>query len=323
MPFVDFAGEVLSGYGPGQRANATRLMMSQALRELGQHVTLVTDLTQASIARWVEAQPAARSTARSEALLRCIRVAVLRAYDEELIRVNPFKRKPIKRWLRIKPPGPRVQPESPEDVGRILDSLDSAARTGDWRSGRIQAFGYLLAYCPVRRDDALYALRADFDREHHTLTCWERKTKKPIHLPLASPLFRVLDRWEKRCGRSQFLFPAFRDWFAAPDAPPTKNPWRGATGYKPIDGLRAAAARAGVDPATVSCHGFRRFIATWAGEWGIGPEERRLLLGHTTEDTARRWYVTPQFRRLAAAVELIDYGRGDWPESIKRNRGMS
>jgi integrase len=106
------------------------------------------------------------------------------------------------------------------------------------------------------------------------------KTRTSARLVGISPdLAVVLERWIPQCG-SEWLFPGVR----------RKVPWfHGAPGKKPLDCIKAAAARAGIPHVTI--HAFRRSLATHAKRLGINASETKGLLGHGSLRTTQDWYM--------------------------------
>ena len=163
----------------------------------------------------------------------------------------------------------------------------------------------------MRRGEILRLRREDIDFENGAIYVVDRggesfgdfadrdglKTEgseAPVGMP--DHLHSVLKKWLEN-NPSQWVFPNV----------PDTGPWReGSPGAKPLDRLRAAFARAGVE------HGnFQGCRQTWAtmGEslWGFqGPLIRRQLR-HADERTTRGHYMKADVANLASAVRTIGF----------------
>lgn len=303
VTFTRLTDDCLALYGPSMRARATFRMMSQAATELSAvpGVKRSSDLTPQTLARWIDRHPG-RSPARTEALLRCIRVMANFAVAAGWLRASPFAFRPLKQWVRADSGPARPRParhKTADQVGRILRQLDADAAGGAWRSRRLQALGYVYAYTAMRRDEALHVLAANVDLAGRTIRLepvddWRPKTVRSARiLPIADPLHEVLSLWLPHCG-SRWLFPGHR----------LRSPWSGGPGYKPIHQLRDAAKRAGVPDMTII--GFRKSFGTLAKAMGLGPLEVQAILGHTSIATQEHYdeeaveSLRPAMRRIAA-----------------------
>lgn len=306
------ADKILALYAPPMAAAATLRQMRQILREIGEvpGIKRSSDLDEQAIAKWIAIHALGdrpRSPARTESLLRCLRVICNYAIFKHWLADSPFHFKPLKRWVRADAgPARRVSPprrKTAEEIGRLLHLLDGEASEGTWRAGRLQALVYVYVFTGLRRDEALHMLAKNVDLGRLTLKIepvgnWRPKTVRSARtLPLADPLAEVLARWAPRCG-SEWLFPGKR----------LKSPWIGATGYKPIDAIRGAAERAGIGQIWIKT--FRVGVGT-DGKQVLSGLEMQTILGHADAET-QRWYdeeqvdsMRPAMKRLAA---LYGYG---------------
>lgn len=302
VSFSRLTDDCLALYGPSMRARATFRMMRQALAELATvpGVKRSSDLTPQTLGRWIELHRD-RSPARTEALLRCVRVAANFAVTSGWLRASPFAFRPLKQWVRsdagqAKPAAKRHK--GGDEIVRILRQTDREAAEGSWAAGRLQALAYVYAFTAFRRDEALHLLASNVDLKRATLTIepvddWRPKTVRSARtLPLADPLAEVLALWLPRCN-SRWLFPGRR----------LKSPWSGGPGYKPIDAIRGVAERAGVSGMTII--GFRKSFGTAAKAMGLGPLEVQAILGHTSIATQAHYdeeavdSLRPAMRRIA------------------------
>ena len=312
LSWPEFCETLLLQYAPPLRSPATLRMMFQALNELGAHIATVAELDEAAIARFVAAQPPARSVARTVALLRCHRIAANFAARKGWIPSSPFAWRGVNAWLRAdSKPRRKKLVLSADDVGRFLEVMDRRASTGGWREGRARALAYIYAFTGLRRDEGTHLLRRNFDRRARTLTVepfagWRPKTVPSARtVPLHRQLYEVLCEWEPRCG-SDFLTPGHR----------LRGPWKGGPGYQPIDVFRDAAREAGIGDITIIA--IRRTLATMSPAWGIDPEFRRQLLGHTDVETSETWYIQREVELLRTAVNRIHYGPPSDPPASRR-----
>lgn len=304
--FSQFTHEVLALNEPPIRAKGTLRQMAQVLREFSQLPTIemADDLTIPAIAAWIRAHPD-RTAVRTASLLRSLSSACAYAVAAGYIPISPFSYRRVGQWVRDQPVAPdrprEPQHQSAEAVDRLLRMLDAEAAGGSWKSGRMQAFAYLLAYTGVRKGEALALKKWDIDLARQTLSIQPRltfrpKTRKSVAtIPLADPLVRVLGLWLPMCG-DEWVFPGVR----------MRGPWLGGSpGSKPLDELKAAGRRAGIHNLTIA--GFRKTIGTHAKRWGLGQLELKALLRHSNVET-QRWYDEEQVESLRPAVARIHFG---------------
>jgi integrase len=270
--------EILKAYTPPLRAKATFFKMRQVLFEFP--AKKVTDLSLEGVANYVLAHQN-RSPATIKSLLTSLRIVARIAKSQGVLAFNPFDVRPPDRWVRtdVQPQAHKRLHRSAEQIGRFLDLLDREAARGGWKEGRLQALGYLYAFTGLRKMEALTLELEDIDLEARTLSIrpkanWRPKTlHSAATLPLALPLHEVLRLWLPRTG-CQWVFPGVR----------LSGPWtQGAPGTKPLDQIRAAGERAGIEGLTIL--GFRKTIGTLGKTFGLGPLEVQKLLRHTSTKT--------------------------------------
>jgi integrase len=304
--FAEFQAEVLSLYGPPIRSKGTYRKMSQSLREFAMLSTVkkASDLTAANVAAWIGSHPR-RTPATTVSLLRSLSSAAsYAARVSHDIKESPFAWRPVSHWVRgqaLAPdrPGPRRH-QTAAAVLSLLELVDREAGEGAWKSGRLQALVYLLAYTGVRKGEALSLRPWDIDLDRSILSIEPRvdfrpKTKKSAaKLPIADPLAEVFRLWLPRCG-GEWVFPGVR----------LTKPWRGGPpGYKPLDEIRSAGERAGIEGLTIAS--FRKTIGTLAKTWGLGQLELKALLRHSNVET-QRWYDEEAVESLRPAVAKIQF----------------
>ena len=305
MPFARFTAEVLSLYEPPIRAKGTYRQMSQVLREFAElpSVRTVTDLRPPAVAAWIADHPD-RTPARTASLMRSLSSAVSYAMSERYLKSSPFAFRRVNQWVRDQcQVSDRPQPsrhQSAESIQRLLSTLDTEASCGTWKAGRLQALVYLLAFTGLRKGEALHLHVADVDLSGCTIVIQPRRTFRPktrrsaARIPIAEPLADVLALWLPRTG-CRWVFPGVE----------CRGPWlSGCPGYKPLDEIRAAGERAGIDGLTIA--GFRKTIGTLAKTWGLGQLEVKALLRHSNTET-QRWYDEEQVETLRPAVAQIRF----------------
>jgi integrase len=306
VSFSRFETEILSLNEPPLRAKATWRQLRQVLREFAALPSMgrANDLRPAAIAAWIKAHPM-RSPARTASLLRSLSGACSYAVGEGYLRRSPFAFRKVHEWIRnevLAPEHPRPnRHRSAEEIERVLRLLDAEASLGAWKSGRLQALVYLVAFTGLRKSEALHLRPWDIDLDARTVSIEPRRSsrlktrKSAAKLPLAEPAVDVLRRWKPRCG-DRYLFPGVRGI----------GPWLGGCpGYKPLEEVQAAGERAGV--AGLTFLGLRKGIGTLAKSWGLGPLEVQALLRHTSVET-QRWYDEERIESLRPAVAKIRYG---------------
>lgn len=316
MPIAAFEAEILALYKPPMRAAATRVMMAQALRELRslEAVTTTADLTPGLIARWIDRFP--RSSQRTLALLRCIRVACNVAVRLHWLTVSPFTVRPLRAWIRrdARPSrnAGRVYRRSQAEVQQLLRLLDDEAPTS-WQCHRLQALVYTYVYTAFRRNEALHLLARNVDLAAESITIeplsgvWMPKTVASAHaVPMAGALKPVLASWlpvsrweavERQTGYG-YLFPGSRCF----------GPWVGGSGgYDAFSQIRAAARRAGLGDVTPIY--MRKWFGTQAKALGLGRLEVQGFLGHACPYTQAAYDEEKvESLRPAAAKLSLFYG---------------
>ena len=278
------------------RHRNTRNRLRQALREacdLAGEGATTEALTPALVARFA-ARGGRKST--TAGLLASLRVAVKFAAGRRYVRGD------LVGLCSFRAPGhesARRRHHGRAEVARVLARL--AASASDFRGGRLHAFACVLAYCGLRKTEALRLKVADVDLRRGFLFVkpngQELKTpgsEAPVPIPAA--LAKVLAAWVPRCGSEWLISRMDR-----------RGPWVGGSyGDRPGDRLKAEGLASGVDGFTpVSLrHSLASHLAGW---WGCGREQIRLMLRHTTEQT-QGYYVHPDLANLRQAVHGFDYG---------------
>jgi len=317
IPFADFKQEFMPLYGPRFRAPSTRKGMEYTLRLLDSlGVETTADFTVPLITRLIESRPREHSDHTLKGLL--LRVQAVVSYAEKagyLPGRNPFRVRPIKTWVR---PARAVGKKhlTRDEIKAILGLArrDSEDRRGwaQWRARRLHCAVAVAAYTGLRKmeiftlqviDVNLPARSIDVvDRVEHR--CKTPGSAQPVPIPEA--LVPILEMWiHHRLDAppgfdrpaSLYLFPTIA----------TASPWiSGCPGGKPLDRLKAVAARAGVAEG-VTWHALRRSIATHLEAHGAGPAMIQRLLRHTSPETTERWYRKADLHNMLATVGDFQY----------------
>jgi len=328
IPLDRFRDEVLDLYRPPLRARKTfdkvRLVLDLVEPLAGPGATTA-DLTPALVARFVASRPAGESPNTTISLLNSLRAACTYAKSQGYVRASPFDFR--RQWVRpSKPEGPRHHTR--EEIARVLELLraDVDARRGwpRWRARRLYALTALVAYTGMRRNEALHLHAGDVDLDGRMVAIVERdggrlKTSAAAQpVPMPEALAPILADWLAHRLDAPTTGPDVPDAAAArpvcPDCPwlfpgvTRKGPWTGGpAGDKPLDRLRAAGERAGVEGLTFLS--LRHSFATHAEFWGLGPAILQRILRHTTART--QWhYRHADADNLRAAVRRIEFGEG-------------
>lgn len=184
------------------------------------------------------------------------------------------------------------------DIARVLDHLrrDSAS----WEGGRLFAFAATLAYCGLRKTEALRLRVEDVDLTRGFVFVLangaDLKTEgSAAPVPIPGALRPILSRWLGRCG-SEWVFPGVK----------RLGPWTGGgTGKRAGDRLAAAGRAAGVEGFTP--HTLRHSLATHLRlSWRLTPKQIQMVLRHSDEFT-QEGYIHPDLQDLAELVEGFDF----------------
>ena len=315
IKFDRFIAELLKIYEPPLRSKRTGEKLRYVLELLsgllgpeGTTAGLSLDL----VARFVKSRPAAESPHTTHGLLANVRSACNFAVSQGYLRTSPFSYR--RRWIRLSAPT-RKKHHSKEDLRRVLDLLATEVRDATgwarWRARRLQALVATVAYTGLRRDEALHLHAADVDLPGRMILLVERtkllKTEmssQPVPIPTA--LVPILESWMVHrldipesswsLDDCPWLFPGVT----------RKNAWEGgAPGCRPLDQLKAAGERAGVQGLTFQS--LRHSWATHAESWGMSDVMIQRVLRHTTTRTQLR-YRHPDLDNMRSAVDGIDFG---------------
>ena len=305
--------EVLSLYRYPLRKRATRKMMVQTFRELRalSAFQLTTDLTPGLVSDWICAHPG-RSSVRTEALLRNVRVIANLAKAMRWLDVSPFEVRRLKAWLRPDAVPSRnldrVYRRSQDEIQRLLRLLDNEA-SASWQGRRLQCLVYVYVYTAFRKQEALHLLASNVNFERQTITIkplapdWTPKTVVSARTaPMPSVLAEVLRPWVRICGSELcqeqcgygYLFPGTK----------LVGPW--AAGSPPYDAysqIIAAGERAAIGHITPIYA--RHWFGTNAKTMGLGKLEVQGYLGHACPYT-QRYYDDEAVESLRPAANRLE-----------------
>jgi integrase len=267
------------------------------------------------VSRYVLSRPPGQSSETLRSVLSSLRAVCSYAEACGYLgagRISPFRIKRLSKWV-TRTERKEGRHLSRDEIRRVLDRLrlDVAERTewAQWRSRRIYVLTAIIAYCALRKNEAIRLQVGDVDlpgRTIHIVARTKLKTTasaQPVPIPDA-------------------LVPILADWLAHRlDAPPgvvvpacpwlipcinRKVPWlHGALGAKSLDVFQDAAERAGIQGATLQA--LRRSWATHAEYHGLGPAMIQRVLRHTSGRTAERWYRKADLPNMREVCKGIDF----------------
>jgi integrase len=295
----ELTSQVLALYARPMRRPATARKMRQVLLEFGDLVGEASDLTPATVARWIAAHPNRRPETVC-ALLRSLRAACVYGVQAKLLDASPFDFREPSAWVdwdveELDPPVHQA-----EEIARVLALADQEASGGSWKAARLRALVYCYAFTGARKREVLALQTADIDLAAGVLQIRTNrrrglKTRQSAAcLPLPAPLGAVLAAWLPRT-ESEWLFPGIR----------RKGPWlEGPPGEKPLDQVKALGLRAGVPGLTIQS--FRHTFASLSESWGIGELALQRVLRHSNLRTQRgyRHELPAVLRDTAAKVHF-------------------
>lgn len=314
MPPCSFATlrtEVRSLYAPN--APKTWYVVRQILDEMeALGVRSTAQINSALIGRWLEAHDD-RSSMTNRKLLSAWRTVCNYAQFEGYIDKNPFGFRGLRQWVRgVKQRKKRHH--SWEDISRVL-SLLANERSESWENERLFALVSTYVFTGLRKLEALRLKVEDFDLDAGFGSIVARERLKTAAsedvIPLPDQLISVLREWLPRTG-CEWAFPhAYRT-----------GPWtEGPSGRKPLDRVKAAGERAGVDGFTILS--LRHSWATHAeSRWGIPEAVIKRVLRHTSLQTQLN-YRHPDMVNLREQVRGIGFAVASAPrgrEEVRRGQ---
>jgi integrase len=323
IPFVQLRSEFLSLYEPPLRAKTTRRGMRHMLDVVGSVLgagATTADLTPSFVARLIATRPPELSPHSVRSLLVKVKVMCSYAHQQGYVRANPMGFR--KTWVRVGDPV-RKQHHPLADIRRVLDLLadEVLASSGwpRWRARRLQALACVVAYTGIRKLEALNLRVEDVDLAGSMIAIVERAGQRlktissAAPVPLPEALSPILESWmTHRMDEPEGGFPS------PPNCPclfpnvTRSNVWKdGCPGTRPLDQLKAAGERVGVEGFTFLS--LRHSFATHAeGAWGLSPAQIQRCLRHTsirTQDHYRHF----DLANMRASTCGIDFGPSSSP----------
>jgi integrase len=314
LPWADFRMECLACYEPPLVAKSTRARAVQVLNELtalGPETTA--DLKPSFIARYIANRPPGQSTETLRGLLRQVSSFCSIAEKAGWIRISPFRQRTLGKWVARTPlKGKRhfSIDEIRAVLTRMLFEVQTSRFSAQWRAYRTYAVTAVVAYCGLRKNEALGLRIKDLDLVGRLIHVRPHANKLKTDasedsVPMPKELVPILDGWLKRRMEMPPVYTQSTDceWLF-----PTCNrlrPWlHGQKGGKALDRLRAAAERAGVKGMTFQA--LRVSWATHAEFYGLGPAMISRIL-RSSEAVTKRHYRRPDIPNLVKSVEDFHY----------------
>jgi integrase len=165
-------------------------------------VETTADLNTETIAAFLRERPDDEHPNTTHGYLSYLRAACGIAAAEGFIPVSPFAVR--RRWIRKLPPkSPRVH--SLEEIARVLELAESEVRSSKgwdrWKARRLQALMATVAFCGLRRSEALHLCTEDIEHEHQMVVVRPRvgnrlKTEGSAQpVPVPDALVPILTSW--------------------------------------------------------------------------------------------------------------------------------
>ena len=299
LTFPEFETRLLRLYQPPLRARASYFAMRTALQDFAKvpGVASTVDITTDSVAQFI-ASRRSENVNTTLSKLRALKTASLYACEEGWLDRPP-------QWRRLFPRGvasARRTHLTHDQVVRILAAMEAEAT--DWKGRRLFTITSAIAYTGLRRNECLYLWRTDIDLENGVIFVDPRRRQKTVAsaapVPIPDGLRPILERWLSEPARAgEWLFPGVRGL----------GPWSGgAPGYRPLDLLKRAAERAGVEGVTF--HGLRHTLAKlYVSRWGGTADQARSILRHTDAATTERYLHRDDVEELRRIGSRIQFDR--------------
>jgi integrase len=313
IAWPEFRAEFEASQSLNARGTQTKMrQVLNAVESLG--ITSTADLTVPFVVRFVQSRPPNESPYTTHGLLGVLRVVCNYAEQTARVRISPFRLRKLSRWVRLQPlEGKRHCTR--EEIRRVLELLardvETLAGWAQWRARRLQAVVAIIAYCGLRKMEALRLRIGDVDLENRIIHIrpagGDRLKTAASHAPVPMPraLVPLLQSWIAHRMDAPFGIPLPKTCeFLIPTAN-RKNCWTsGSTGNRPLDRLKAVAKRAGVDQ--ISWQALRRSTATHLEAHGCPAPLIARVLRHSPRVDAT-WYRQADVPNLVAATDGFDF----------------
>jgi integrase len=315
IPWEQFRGMMLEAFSAPAVSGPHASTIKKTLRDmsaLGPETTA--DLTVAFIARFLAARPAGLAPYTIRGQLSHVRTICSMAEASRYLAVSPFRLRKMSRWVRV-PATVGCRHYGRSEIRAVLDlmraDIDRKKAWPQWRARRLYALTAIVAYCGTRAGEAQRLWVEDVELEHRVINLVHRKkllktdaAAQPVPMPMA--LVPIVAGWlEHRLDgpagceidpQCPWLIPGTR----------RKGPWQGGIARcRPVNRLRAVAARAGVEGMTFLA--LRKSWATHAEAWGLGGAAIQRVLRHTDSRITEKWYRRADVVNLAELVKDADF----------------
>lgn len=294
--FDDFTSRLLRLYEPPLRTKATFYAMRAAIRSFAEvpGVQTTADFTTDQVAKYIQTRKDLNVNS-TLSRLRAIKTASLYAHAEGWLERLP-------QWRRL---FPRASPAvkrvhfTHDQVVRLLSDLE--AHAVDWKGRRLHAITATVAYTGLRKNECLFLWKTDVDLLSGVIHVDPRRRLKTessaAPVPIPDGLSPILARWIPET-ETEWLFPGVEK----------RGPWsQGAPGYRPLDKLKEAAARAHIEGVTF--HGLRHTLAKlYISRFGGTADQAKSLLRHSDVRTTEEHYLhrddVEQLRSIGRRIEF-------------------
>jgi integrase len=315
IPWPEFRKEFEGLYSPALAACATRAKMRQVLNELeALGIASTADLAVPLVTRYIESRPPGQSPWTLHGMLASLRAICSYAERAGYLRISPFRLRKLSRWVRLTPLEGRRHC-SRDDIRRLLELLARDVETlegwAQWRARRLQTVVAIIAYCGLRKMEALRLRVADVDlvnRIIHVRPAPGARLKTATSqapVPIPAALVPILTNWAAHRMDAPYGYPLPDD---CPWLIPTNNrksPWiSGQKGGKALDRLQAVAGRADIEGVTFQA--LRRSTATHLESHGCPPALIARVLRHSVR-VDERFYRQADLSNMAKAVDGFDF----------------
>ena len=211
-------------------------------------------------------------------------VAVLRGFCGWLCWNGYIDRNPVVGIPVPRIPSPRPQALSEADMRGMM--LVARRRPWQW------AMLWLMAGCGLRRAEVCGLTTEDLDLRECTLRVYGKGRRYRV-MPLSPPVWDAISAYLPHRRPQNGSIKLLLDERGVP-----------VNRFRVYDAVKALAEQAGVDPARVSPHTFRRTFATLLNRQGTDIRTIQELLGHADISTTMRYIEVDANRKRKAVASL-------------------